>query len=442
MTRFSMLTHSSRNSNSDWRLHCCISALVVFLVALPVMSRLTGLPIDQGIIFSDHPAHLDFAVRLAGNWRECLPHPLYHVALLLLSSGNTKALPGIAATLLSLAVACKFYLSIRIMAPIGDSTPKRSLPAGRVDNVNQDEEGNQPAIVVTQSCPAPEVEMDSQSKRRWLAVGMGVLLMLAMPLPNWWKSGVMLGQPSPNVWHNPTAIFCMPIVLMLFAVAVRSTNSLRRTDNAITGAIFLLCTLAKPNYPLAFAPCCAVMLARQLQIHKGFNPKHWREVLEGGFVMFAPLILMLSIQFSMTFGGDGSDSAGLEIAPFKVWSLYTPNITVSIILGLAFPLLVAGLYPRTLRLDAYLGWAWLTLAFAMVQMITFAESGPRWTYGNFFWGTHFSSAIVFLFSARVLLDAPRDLRRTSCEVVLTMHACSGLRCLVRAALDPIHASSF
>ncbi len=427
---------------SSWRLDSCIAALVVFLVALPVISRLTGLPVDPLIQYSDHPAHLNFAAKLAGNWRECLPHPLYHAALVLWSSGSATAMPGIAATLLSLTVALKFYLSLRIMAPVGDSTQKRSLPAGRVDNENQDEGGNQPAAVVMQSRPNPELETDSGNAGWWPAVGMGVLLMLAMPLPNWWKSGIQLGQPSPNVWHNPTAIFCMPIVLMLFAVAVRSTNSLRRTDNALTGVIFLLCTLAKPNYPLAFAPCCAVMLASQLQIHKGFNRKRWRQVLECGIVMFAPLVLMLSIQFSMAFGGASSNSAGIEIAPFKVWSQFTPNITASIILGLAFPLLVAGLYPRTLRLDAYLGWAWLTLAFALVQLIAFAETGPHSTYGNFLWGTIFSSAIVFLCSARVLLAAPRDLRRMSCEVVLTMHACSGLWCLVRAVLDPSHVGSF
>lgn len=396
-----------------------IATVTAFLLALPVMLRLTGLPSAPVLWNTDHQAHLNFAAKLAADWRDCLPHPLYHVAVVVMSAGNTVAMPGVAATVLAIMFAMKFQLIVRTIA----------------DN----------QVLTSNGSGSPEIARtvtSSPNRGWWPAIILATLLSVAMPLPNWWKSGIVVGQPSPNVWHNPTTIFCMPIVLLLFPIAVRSAKSLGIKGSLLTGALFVLCTLAKPNYPLAFAPCCGFMLISQLRISKGVDIQRWVRVLCCGVAMLAPLVLLLGFQFWMEFGTPKSEPSGIEFAPFKAWSQFTPNYSASTILGLAFPMSVATLYWRRLCRDEYLGWAWLTMAFAMLQLILLAEKGPRWMHGNFLWGAIFSIAIVFIYSARLLQNAPRDFRRICCELVLILHAGSGLVCLIRAMMDPRNVTTF
>lgn len=380
-----------------------IFTLVVFLCALPIMSRLIGLPLNAVIWNSDHPAHVNMAAALAADWHNCLPHPLYHMTLVALSAGNKITLPGIAATVLAMMIALKANWVLRILRP---------------------DFGEVPAV-------------SNEGRSLWPALALASLLIVAMPLPNWWKSGVLLGQPSPNVWHNPTTIFCMPIALILFSTAVRSINSLSLSGCMVTGGLLVVCTLAKPNFPLAFAPCCALML-----ILRGIQLRQWCRMLACGIAVALPFVLLIACQFMLAFGSTQPDAAGIEMAPLKVWSLFTPNITASTVLGLGFPLAVAMAYPRRLSNDSHLIWAWLTLAIAMLQMILFAETGFRWMHGNFTWGMLFATAIVYAYSARLLLAAPRDARQILCAALLLLHAISGIVILVRALLDPGNVTLF
>jgi hypothetical protein len=382
-------------------------AIGIFLVVLPVMSRLTSIPLDAPVANSDHPAHLGFAVKLAGDWRECLPHPLYHMALVVFSAGNLVAMPGIAATLLSLMIAVRAFQTIQIV-----------MPSNGI------------------------VSLQSETRDRRSSLMMLLLLTVAMPLPNWWKPGIYLGQLSPNVWHNPTTIFCMPIVLALFSSAIRSSQSLQIKQATITGLLFALCALAKPNFPLAFAPCCVLMLMRQLPIQQGIDLKRWYQVVSCGIVMLGPLILLMGVQFVLAFGSGKPESSGIEIAPLKVWRLFTPNIVASTILGLAFPLTVAALYPKQCRLNTHLVWSFLTLSVAILQLILLAEKGPRWSHGNFLWGSLFATTLVYIYSAQVLINAPHDRRRFLCTALLSLHAGSGAWYLWQALGQPAELTVF
>lgn len=389
----------NRESDDGLLIRLVLVGLGVFVVFLPLFSRLTGLPDDPRIMYTDYLAHLRFAEKLAGDWRECLPHPLFHIAVVILSAGNSIAMPGITACLLSGMIALRTFQTARILTT--------------------DEESS-----------------SGVGARLWLpAVLLAMLLMLAMPLPNWWKSGVYLGQPTPNVWHNPTTIFCMPLVLMLFPIGVRSTESLRLGDSLLTGVLFVICALAKPNFPLAFAPACGLMLALRL-----WQKESVRRVLMCGVAMLLPLVLLMGAQFLLTFGSESK--AGIAIAPFKIWREYSPNFPASTVLGLAFPLAVVCLFPRSVVSDRFLCWAWVTQVLAGLQFILLTETGDRWSHANFAWGTIFAAAITFIYSARVLLMAQDLTRRRICVVILSLQAASGLWVLIRAFQDPEHVTSF
>ena len=388
------------------------AAIGLFLLVLPGMSRLTGVPLDSAIENSDHPAHIGFAIKLAGDWHECLPHPLYHITLVVLSAGSSLVMPGIAATVLSLMIAVRGYQTIQVLTD--------------------------------HDVGSTEVAWD----RRWWSPIMGMLLLaIAMPLPNWWKQGIYLGQPSPNVWHNPTTIFCMPIVLTLFSNAIRATETLKLSHAMQTGFLFVLCALAKPNFPLAFAPCCAVMLFVRLLCHddinhRGFDLKQALSVMQSGAMMLSPLILLMGIQFVLTFGSSKPESSGIELAPFKIWKQFSPNILASLFLGLAFPFLVLVLYTKRCWQNGSIVWAWLTFAIALVQLVLLAETGPRGSHGNFVWGSLFATSILFIYSAQVVFQSPRDLRRRACEGILVVHALSGLWYLGKAFQDPTGLTNF
>lgn len=387
------------------------AAIGLFLLVLPGMSRLTGIPMDVTVENSDHPAHIGFAKKLAGDWRECLPHPLYHLTLVVFSAGSPVAMPGIAAAVLSLMIAVRGFQTIQILSDHDAGSQRESRD------------------------------------RRWAPLMWMFLLAIAMPLPNWWKQGIYLGQPSPNVWHNPTTIFCTPIVLSLFSRALRATYTLKQDDAIQTGLLFALCALAKPNFPLAFAPCCAVMLFLRLHRHHGvdhsrFDWPHFFSVTKCGLMMLAPIMILMGIQFVLTFGSAKPESSGIEFAPFKVWKLFSPNIFGSVLLGLAFPIFVLVLYPKHCWQDASVVWAWWTLAIALIQLALLAETGPRWAHGNFLWGSLFATTIVFIYSARVVFQAPRDLRRCACEGILLFHAFSGMWYLFRAFQDPAGLTNF
>jgi rubredoxin len=81
-----------------------------------------------------------------------------------------------------------------------------------------------------------------------------------------------------------------------------------------------------------------------------------------------PSVGLMGMQFlSAFYGTTNSDSAGVVIAPFKVAGLYTPNIAISTLLVLAFPLLLALCSIARRVFDWTDAFAWLMLLAGMAE---------------------------------------------------------------------------
>lgn len=124
------------------------------------------------------------------------------------------------------------------------------------------------------------------------------------------------------------------------------------------------------------------------------------------------------------------EGGGILVAPFAVWSLYSPHIALSLLLSLLFPLGVVVLAWPAVRRAPVLAFAWSVLGVAVAQMALLGEQGPRFPHGNFFWGAYAASFVVFLESAIVLAHEPDSWRTKLAWGLLAAHASSGVLYLV------------
>jgi hypothetical protein len=263
-------------------------------------------------------------------------------------------------------------------------------------------------------------------------------LILAMPLPNWWNPDeIYLDKIAPTVWFNSTAILNLPFDVLLFFAALKWLKS-QTVRSSIWLAVFsVLSVLTKPNYLLAFFPVLGfIVLARAVAKH------NWRAFHTLLFCTGLALVLgsILVAQYFDTFTGTSSvpkisttEVSPLEIAPLLVWSQYSPNITASLLLSIAFPLSVTALWFKQIKNNAAVTLAWAVFAFALLQYMLLAERGEALEMGNWGWGSNFALYILFLVSTMVLLSQPRSPRFYFAAILFGFHVASGIYYYLKVA---------
>lgn len=229
---------------------------------------------------------------------------------------------------------------------------------------------------------------------------------------------VYLGNISPNQWHNSTLILAMPINLILFYYSIKHIHSTKQTTYLKIGAICALSIICKPSYAMSFLPilCIAILI-----VHRA-KPLC---AITNSLAVAIPSMSLLLYQWYETFIKSELLAPGSKtvIAPFYVWSRYSPHIAFSLLLSLAFPLFVLLFFWN--KLDSHLKFAWLGLLSALTFAIMFSES-PNWGAGNYFWSVIASNYILFVFSLKLLLNQRKDIRTTICYSILNLHVMSGI----------------
>ncbi|WP_454781362.1 hypothetical protein [Legionella sp. WA2022007384] len=230
---------------------------------------------------------------------------------------------------------------------------------------------------------------------------------------------VVIGNIVPNQWHNSTLILAMPFNLLLFYYSVKEIRSERLTSFLIMGVLSLISILCKPNYSLAYLPilCMTILILNLKSYH------YFRAFVKCALVAI-PSILILLYQWYFTFVDSSVPlhNSKTIIAPFLVWSHFSPHIMISLILSIAFPLCVLFFYFN--KIDFYLTLAWLTFLLAVASFSFLAEY-PNWANGNYGWGLISSCYILFLFSAVCLLNQPIDWKAKVAYTVFGVHFLSG-----------------
>ena len=239
-----------------------------------------------------------------------------------------------------------------------------------------------------------------------------------------------IGYQCANMWHNSTYIF-----MRLFAI-LTLIAFFKIYDGYEEGIVFskwlkftLLLTVTtgfKASFLTVFAPLLAILLFRDLLYGEKF-----KRVLGMAASVVLPIIVMI-IQSIVMSGTDGSN--GYRIRPFLTLSMRGDHPKVTLVLSVAFPLLILFIHISDFFKDNYYFWTWVMWAIGFAEVFLFVETGERAKDSNFMWGYSICLFFLFLMSmvklVRDLLSKETSMvRKILCYVsvpVLLWHVISGI----------------
>jgi hypothetical protein len=251
-------------------------------------------------------------------------------------------------------------------------------------------------------------------------------LMFITPIINWWSywNRIYLGQISATIWHNPTTILNIPFAILLFYFSMKALKSFKIKPFILVSLLIFLCGITKPNYLLAFIPVFFVIICYHFFIKKRDALISKKEFITILAIIFIPFLLLSFYQYISL--NKGSSSFGIIIAPLRVWSLYTPSILMSLLLSLAFPISFTLVYFHQIRNNPKVIFSWLVLIVALFQMALFAQAGPGFGDGNFFWGSYIALFILFLTCISCFIKQPINKKWVFVMIIFLLHVISGL----------------
>lgn len=240
------------------------------------------------------------------------------------------------------------------------------------------------------------------------AVGGLILHLVCAVYVPWFNPKPYSGQGTPNIWHNPTTIMVRPLALAAFLLVCGEIEESRRSGfkkgpgwkkGIATALLLILCNMAKPSFVQIFYPALFLLMFIWLIAYRGKNIKLALELL----LICLPSLAVMGLQFITAFSsGSAARESGSSVAimPFAVVKLYTPNVWISLLLAIAFPLLMAFIAWGHRISDQASALAWLMLFSGFMERILLAETGERFTHGNFNWGFQLSLYFVWLIAMR------------------------------------------
>lgn len=374
----------ARNIGGIGWIECAVAVVVTILLAGAPLYQMIHSANDQ-VFASDYPDHIRLIQQALrdGSWQ---PHFLFQWAVYAFS-GFRSTFAALGWSMFGITLAClagKMLLTFQCY---------RSAALSRVDPFLHSLRAEQ------------------------LVLPLGLFSCLLMPILNPFRpQDIYLGQIAPNLWHNPTAVFAWPFAIVLFLAALQFLQHRRRRALIAVGILFLLNTIAKPNFVLAFGPVFSIACLYRF----GFSRRSLAEQM-----ILAPTVFLLAGQaLWMSHAHPGAEST-IVIAPLVAWRNYSRWIPLSILRSIAFPLAYIALRPDRLRDSGRLTLAWFTLGSALAWALLFAESGPRTRDFNFIWGAHLALYIVFVATIMDYLSSPARKMETFLWVLFGLHLLSG-----------------
>ena len=133
---------------------------------------------------------------------------------------------------------------------------------------------------------------------------------------------IILGNISPNQWHNSTLIFSMPANILLFYYSISRFDSNKYYDFIIMGCLVVLSLLCKPSYVLAFLPVlCGSIFVNNIKLGH-----YWSAFTKQIPIAIIALPIM-AYQYHVTFTSAPAMQKTI-IAPFLVMNAYSPHIGI------------------------------------------------------------------------------------------------------------------
>ena len=218
-----------------------------------------------------------------------------------------------------------------------------------------------------------------------ILITVSVLVVGPLCIPSY-KANIMLGQGSPNLWHNVTLWIVKPLALMAMIFVIAALKKHKASLYVLAFFVTIVSIFAKPSFVVVFLPSLFVF-AWLKNIHdRGFK-------IFLALVSFASASILLYQKYHL---GEFQDSQ-VVFDFLGVWSLYSNNIAISLLLALAFPLILVAAVPKVLE-DDYILLSWLQVFFGIVLYACFAQTGHYYSHGNFGWSYMIALSFLYLFS--------------------------------------------
>ena len=270
-----------------------------------------------------------------------------------------------------------------------------------------------------------------------------LLLFLVGPIYiPWYNEWVFKGQDSPNVWHNPTHFMVKPFAFIAFILIIWIVNQVKEYDYqknislskaSILAMALVFANLSKPSFTQILYPALVIWMLWLLWESRG-------KVLKTGVQLACaclPGFFLLVYQLTSTFG-DSSSEGGMKIAFMEYWRTSSPNVAVSVLLVILFPLVILCLatYKKVGQEDLRL--AWLMFLVGAVEKAVLIETGSRVSHGNFGWGYSLGCFFIWWVAVKyyLLLFWRKDISKRSWKykevfwgltsVILILHLMGGV----------------
>lgn len=227
----------------------------------------------------------------------------------------------------------------------------------------------------------------------WILFFTFLLMFISALYVPFFNKNIYLGQGSPSVWHNPTLIAVKPWAFLatFYYVILINRNHVRKCEYLILSIIMVLTLIMKPSFAIAFIPGIFLYIL----LKKSLFAEKIRKYLIT-LIIFVPSLMLLLNQYFTKFGEKSDSEVILDF--LGVWSRSSPNVSISLILLIAFPVLFLILFPKSVYKNDYLFLSWLSFIIALIQYAIFAETGPKYSHGNFGWGRQIIVPLLYLFS--------------------------------------------
>ena len=215
-----------------------------------------------------------------------------------------------------------------------------------------------------------------------------------------------MGIYTPNPFWNATYLATRPFAVVCFFEAARILKSYREYfswKESLPFAVSLfLTTITKPSYTMVLVPLMGVILFTDIVRSRGKS-------FQNAFCLCVTMIptgLDLLYQFFGVFRGTNvkGEETGIGLAFAKVWSNYSKNIPLSIVMGMALTIGVAVLNWRKLKECFLYRFAWYNYLVATGMFLCLYEKGFRMLHANFSWGYMHGMFFVFLLTLLLVLQ--------------------------------------
>ena len=280
-------------------------------------------------------------------------------------------------------------------------------------------------------------DLQSDFKNTFLIFSWLIASMVIVPYFNIYKfpGQYYIGQGTGNMWHNATYLATRPFSTASFFLFIEILDDLDHSGIVhikkfgLFSISLFLSVFTKPTFAIVFFP--AVLIILVVKFLKGsINsfPNLFKILL-----CFIPAGLDMIRQFFPVFvRGEGS---GIGFGFADVWSLYSDNILLSIILCFAFPIFIYLSNLRNLIKNNPLFISLILTLVTLAEGIFIYEKGPRMPDGNFLQG--YQHAMFYSFICTSIFFVNEKSHRMSKAynitgaIIFSAHVVSGFYYFIR-----------